>query len=92
MRATEIIRGVLDLIDKLECEELDQESPMMGNFATIFAQLSAEKAPYDNSPDPNVQGVDAVTTNAGGGWNGPKNPADLRANSVSLYPNYQTKE
>ena len=45
MRATEIIRGVLDLIDQ----------------------------------------------HAGGGWNGPKNPADLRSDSVSLYPNHLHK-
>lgn len=50
MRATEIIRNVLDLIDT------------------------------------------SVTVNAGGGWNGPKNPADIRANSVSMYPNFQAKE
>ena len=92
MRATEIIRGVLDLIDKLECEQLGQESPIMGGFAQIFAQLSSKPQGYDNSPDPHIQGVDAVTTNAGGGWNGPKQPSDLRGDSISLYPNFQAKD
>ncbi len=91
MRATDIIRDILDLIDKIDCaEDIPQTSEMTG-FAQIFAQLSAEPQGYDNSPNPHVQGIDSVTTNAGGGWNGPKNPADMRSDSVSLYPNYQHK-
>lgn len=94
MRATEIIRGVLDLIDQVECaQEQAPQEPVQGAFAQLFAQLSAEPQGYDNSPDPHVQGIDSVTTAAGlGGWNGPKNPADIRANSVSMYPNFQAKE
>lgn len=91
MRATEIIRGVLDLIDQIDCNQ-EEQSPVQGEFAALFAQLSAEKVGYDNSPAPQIQGVDSVTTNAGGGLNGPKNPADLRTDSVSLYPNFQAKE
>ena len=93
MRATEIIRGVLDLIDQVECAQQQQESPVQGAFAQLFAQLSAEPQGYDNSPDPHVHGIDSVTTAAGlGGLNGPKNPADIRADSVSMYPNFQAKE
>ena len=93
MRATEIIRGVLDLIDQVECAQQQQEQPVQGEFAQLFAQMSTEPQGYDNSPDPHVQGVEAVTTAAGlGGWNGPKNPSDIRANSVSMYPNFQAKE
>lgn len=90
MRATDIIRGVLDLIDQVECAKQEvQSQPVIGSFAEIFANLSAEKQGYDNSPDPQVQGISSVTTDAGGGWNGPKNPADIRADSVSMYPNHQ---
>lgn len=90
MRATDIIRGVLDLIDQIDCEPAETEPVSVeGEFAKLFAELSAEKSVYDNSPDPHVQGVEAVTTAAGGGWNGPKNPADLRADSVSMFPNHQ---
>ena len=46
---------------------------------------------YDNSPAEVVAGIESVTTNAGGGLNGPKNPADIRADSVSMYPNFQAK-
>lgn len=93
MRATEIIRGVLDLIDQVECSQLAQD-PVQGAFAEIFSKLSAEKSQgYDNSPDVHIMGVDSVTTAAGlGGTNGPKNPADIRANSVSMFPGFQAKE
>ena len=105
MRATEIIRGVLDLIDRLECEQPVQEpvvaviEPVEGpiqtgvdqnRFKQIFDILSAEQAQmYDNSPNEVVAGIESVTTNAGGGWNGPKNPADVRTNAPSMYPGFQ---
>ena len=93
MRATEIIRGVLDLIDKVECaQQAQDDSPIQGAFAQIFSQLSAEPQGYDNSPDPHVQGLDSVTTAAGlGGLNGSKNPSDIRADSVSMFPAYQAE-
>ena len=95
MRATEIIRGVLDLIDQVECAQREpiQQDPIGGAFAQLFAQMTepaAEPQGYDNSPNVQVQGIEAVTTAAGlGGLNGPKNPSDIRSDSVSMYPNYQ---
>lgn len=105
MRATEIIRGVLDLIDKVECaaEEpavaKDQQDPVItgvdtNRFKHIFAMLDAERsAPpmYNNSPNAVVADIAAVTVDAGGGWNGPKNPADMKSDSISLYPNFQAQ-
>jgi hypothetical protein len=102
MRATDIIRGVLDLIDQVECtRETDthnvEVTVMQGDttgvdsnrFKQIFDMLSAEKhQTYDNSPNEVVSGIESVTTHAGGGWNGPKNPADIKADSISMYPNY----
>jgi hypothetical protein len=110
MRATDIIRGVLDLIDQVECrdnpadtvvavtvppEEEIQTGVDTNRFKHIFAMLDAERSNtpiYDNSPNETVAGIDAVTKDAGGGWNGPKNPADLKSNSISLYPGYQATE
>jgi hypothetical protein len=46
---------------------------------------------YDNSPAEVTAGIESVTTHAGGGWNGPKNPADIRADSVAMYPNHGAK-
>ena len=106
MRATEIIRGVLDLIDQLECAQQSEpeavaiapvEEPVQtgvdsNRFKQIFDILSAERAQmYDNSPAEVVAGIESVTTHAGGGWNGPKNPSDIRADSVSMYPNHLHK-
>jgi hypothetical protein len=106
MRATEIIRGVLDLIDQLDCAQQSEpeivaiasvEEPVQtgvdtNRFKQIFDILSAEREQmYDNSPAEVTAGIASVTTHAGGGWNGPKNPADIRADSVSMYPNFQAK-
>ena len=35
-------------------------------------------AEYANEPHPTMTGIEAVTTLAGGGVNGPKHPADIR--------------
>jgi hypothetical protein len=104
MRATEIIRGILDLIDTIDCaqsvpvqpdiivpiEEPIQTGVDTNRFKQIFDLLSQEhEQMYNNSPAEKVSGIESVTTQAGGGWNGPKNPADIRADSISMYPNHQ---
>ena len=111
MRATEIIRGVLDLIDQIDCEKeqpqvqgeveivasTSGEDPVQtgvdtNRFKQILDFLSADKPQvYDNSPTETVASIDAVTTNAGGGVNGPKNPADIKSNSISMYPDWQAR-
>ena len=106
MRATEIIRSVLDLIDQLECNQQPEpevvaiepvEEPVQtgvdtNRFKQIFDMLSSQqKQMYDNSPAEVTAGIESVTTNAGGGWNGPKNPADIRTNAPSMYPGYQAE-
>ena len=102
MRATDISRGVLDLIDQVECGHdqapsdvevsVIQGSPTgidSNRFKQIFDMLSAERQQtYNNSPAEVVAGIESVTTDAGGGWNGPKHPADIKADSISMYPNY----
>lgn len=98
MRATDIIRGVLDLIDKIECQELpsvdepnvDETELDSRRFQQIVDLLSHEyDQMYDNSPALAISDISSVTTNAGGGWNGPKNPADIRTNAPSMFPAYQ---
>lgn len=106
MRATDIIRGVLDLIDRVECNQPPEATEFeitsnqdtvhtgidVNRFKQIFDMLSAERhQTYDNSPNEVISGIDSVTVNAGGGWNGPKHPADIKADSVSMYPNYLHK-
>ena len=104
MRATEIIRNLLDLIDQVEYAHQPviavaepvtapiQTGVDSNRFKQIFDMLSSEQLQmYDNSPAEVTAGIESVTTNAGGGWNGPKNPADIRANSIAMYPNYQAE-
>ena len=106
MRASDIIRNVLDLIDQIDCGQQAQdtavavipvEEPVQtgvdtNRFKQIFDILSAERNQmYNNSPNEVVAGIESVTTNAGGGMNGPKNPADIRVNTVSMYPGFQAE-
>lgn len=102
MRAHDIIRSVLDLIDDIEgknepvmvaitpdAEHQDEETRRLQQIVDLLAQSYQL---YDNSPAEVVASIDSVTKNAGGGWNGPKHPADIRADSFSMYPNFQAKE
>jgi len=106
MQATEIIRSILDLIDHIDIEQkpedvatitvveptADSHGDDPNRFQQIVDLLTSEYGQmYNNSPAEVVAGIESVTTHAGGGWNGPKNPADMRADSVSMYPNYQHK-
>lgn len=109
MRATDIIRGLLDLIDNVDQDSKEtvvsvtdtppSDDPIVtgidtNRFKHIFAMLDAERSEppmYSNSPNAVVADIDAVTCDAGGGWNGPKNPADMKSDSISLYPNFQAQ-
>lgn len=99
MRATEIVRQVLDLIDQIECQTPEEPEVVepdqivtgvdQNRFKQIVDLLTSEyDQMYDNSPAEVVAGIDSVTKNAGGGWNGPKNPADMKSDSISMYPNH----
>lgn len=107
MRASDIIRNVLDLIDQIDCAQQAPEVPIAvvpveepvqtgvdsNRFKQIFDILSAERNQmYDNSPDEVVAGIESVTTHAGGGQSGPKNPADIKSNSISMYPDWQARK
>lgn len=102
MRAHEIIRSVLDLIDQIENPQTEPvalaivEPELKTNpyddeqrrFNQILDLLTQPEQMYNNSPAETVADADSVTKDAGGGWNGPKHPADIRADSVAMYPNY----
>lgn len=109
MRAIEIIRQVLNMIDSIETNaaqgamhtepaeisvEIEAGEPdELARMKQIAGLLTGpEEIQYSNQPQERIAGIEAVTTDAGGGVNGPKNPADMRANSVSMYPNYQDRE
>ena len=99
MRAQDIIRSVLDILDQSDedleidseddcecggtCDDCSDDSevgePVASRFKQIFAMLdNPSNGPLANSPNEVVAPVSAVTTDAGGGVNGPKHPADIR--------------
>lgn len=87
MRATEIIRGVLDLIDQIDQTETNTQSyEPESRFKQILAMISTKpQNNYANTPNEIVSDIDSVTINAGGGVNGPKHPADIRVKDPRGY-------
>ena len=88
MRATEIIRDLLDLIDKVEDQSpaeqhQDDEQRRMDQIADL--QGCDTDATYQNEPDEKVGDITVVTTRAGGGMQEPKHPADIRGEHGRLY-------
>ena len=89
MRAQDIIRAVLDLIDQdnkpakptLTVDVSPEEGePVASRFKQILAMLQNRDnmSPLSNAPNEVIAPIEAVTTDAGGGVNGPKHPADIR--------------
>lgn len=88
MRATEFIRGLLDLIDQVDGQE-EVQQPVDYEEEVIILQPQAEyDTRYSNSPDESVTPIDTILS-VGNDINKPKHPSDLRADSFSMYPNMQ---
>jgi hypothetical protein len=82
MRITEIIRALLDRLDQLEQDqERDQAD---ANRSEQIRDLRQDQ-PYTTEPQEQYADIDAVTTNAGGGWQGPKDVKDLRGTTTRIY-------
>lgn len=86
MRATDVVRQVLDLLDAIDGDHdvradisVQQNAEPDGRFRQILALLNQNSfGEYANTPNEIVSDVDSVTTLAGGGVNGPKDPKDIR--------------
>lgn len=88
MRATEFIRGLLDLIDQVDGQE-EVQQPVDYEEEVIIIQPEVEyDTQYSNSPDELVTPIDTILS-VGNDINKPKHPSDLRADSFSMYPNMQ---
>ena len=94
MRTSDIIRAVLDLLDREEettvttCDEEppEQGEPIASRFRQIVAMLdNPNHSSLSNTPNEVVADVDAVTTDAGGGVNGPKHVDDIRVKDPRGY-------
>jgi hypothetical protein len=88
MRATEIIRDLLDLLDKVEDQSSteqhqDDEQRRMDQITDL--QGCDAGATYANEPDERVGDITVVTTRAGGGMQEPKHPADIRGEHGRVY-------
>lgn len=94
MRATEIIRGLLDLIDGIEQEEKSIEANVeiqggtdeLRRFKHIVDLTQDDNSGWANTPNEKITDIDSVTVDAGGGVNGPKHPADIRGSTQAMYP------
>jgi hypothetical protein len=95
MRAQDIIRAVLDILDADDqgptlTVKPEQGEPVASRFRQILAMLdNPPDSPIANAPNEVVADIDAVTTDAGGGVNGPKHPHDIRVKDSSAYPDQQ---
>ena len=95
MRATDFIRNILDVIDGLEHQLPAPASAPYDDQVHRFDQVAdlvqGGVGTCANQPQEAYADIAAVTVDAGGGVNGPKNPADMMSNSISMYPNYQAR-
>jgi hypothetical protein len=97
MRAQDLIRAVLDALDREQepaAVDKPQDQTLQSNdpnrFKQVFDLLSKEKETImTNKPKEQYATIDAVTTHAGGGMQAPKHPADIRGEHPSMYPAYQ---
>jgi len=87
MRATEFIRGLLDLIDGLDLGDAISQS--QNDYVDEVPEIEVDiDTQYSNSPDEMY--ADSETINSiGNDLHKPKHPSDLRSDSVSMYPNMQ---
>lgn len=106
MKITDIIRGVLDLVDRAEQpeqpavvvsatvaspEQHEVDDSELVRMKQIAGLVTDRVGEYSNSPIEKYAGIDAVTA-AGDDVHKSKHPSDIRSNSISMYPNFQAKE
>lgn len=98
MKISEIIRGVLDLLDRAEQQEptasVEIKTPVTASDEELtrlkqVAGLTGSST-YTSEPNPQYAGMDAVTA-SGTDINKSKNPADIRTNAPSMYPDWQAR-
>lgn len=97
MRVTEIIRGILDLIDHVEQGKPSTEQPndsvegYSDNDIKRFKQIVdlasvSDQTGYSNQPNEQYADVNSVTIDAGAdSWQGTKDPKDIRGTTTRIY-------
>ena len=99
MKITDIIRGVLDVIDRAEAPEtepvvavaveVEPEEQIM-DMQRLAGILDLEDAEFANEPNTIVAPMGAAFP-AGDDVHHSKNPADIRTNAPSMFPGYQAR-
>ncbi len=106
MKITDIIRGVLDIIDCADAEKPqepavsisiatpitppEQDQEELARMQQLAGLLPSGAKEYSNSPEERVAGIDAVTA-SGTDLMKSKHPADIRTDAPSMYPGAQWK-
>jgi hypothetical protein len=103
MRVTDIIRGILDIVDRAEQPEQEEhiaiaiqqepqpEEEMQIAVMQQLAGIVSDEGPiYANEPNELVSGMEAACP-SGTDMHHSKNPADIKSNSISMYPAYQAR-
>ncbi len=90
MRATDLIRKVLDIFDAVEQRNFSPESVSTDDAERRFDQIKDLEdcgcdTQFANEPREKTADIAVVTTLAGGGMNAPKHPMDLRVKDPSMY-------
>lgn len=85
MRATEFIRGLLDLIDSV-----DNKQTQANDYEDETVCPDDQVTQYSNTPDERVTSSKVIFS-IGDDINKPKHPSDIRSDSLSMYPNMQYK-
>lgn len=92
MKATEIIRNLLDLIDSVETTEsnptVDYEDETSSSCGSDCDCPECQQTQLSNEPDELYVDTDTILS-IGTDLHKPKHPSDIRADSVSMYPNMQ---
>ena len=86
MDTSELIKRLLGIIE--EYQQAEQNPPADENHFRQIEDLTQDdrcECEPANAPNEQYAELESVTTNAGGGVNGPKHAADIRTDSPSLY-------
>lgn len=93
MRITELIRGILDILDGKDVPRPDEnltDQQFYDDDIRRFRQVvdladNGTETEYSNTPKEEYASIEAVTTAAGGGPNKPKHVDDIRGDSFRIH-------
>ena len=99
MKISELIRGVLDMLDHAETAEpavqvvvapAPDDDEELARMRQIAGLVRHEPQGFQNAPDEHISDIEAVLA-GGTDVNKPKHPADIRTNANSMFPGFQAR-